>query len=62
MSMKRVRYEKMNGGQSLPDVSFPSFITEGNSRSLVMFMIVLEENKQGEEFFKILMLRYFHFH
>lgn len=38
----------MDWGQSLPDIFFSSFITEGNSRSSVMFMIVSEENEQGE--------------
>lgn len=38
----------MNWGQSSPDIYFSSFITEGKSRSSVMFMIVSEENEQGE--------------
>lgn len=36
----------MNLGQSLSDIYFSLFITEENSSSSVMFMIVLEENKQ----------------
>lgn len=48
MAMKRASYKQMNLGQSLSDIYFSSFITDGNSSSSVMFMIVLGENKQGE--------------
>lgn len=58
MSMKWVSNKQMNLGQPLSDYFFSSLITEGNSSSSVMFMNVLEENKQGEWFSKYKCLGY----